>query len=56
MALIALSKLNASGEETGQVIELMRELRKQIVTGELLAVGFSPPRCVKSHRLLTVAG
>ena len=33
----------------------MRELRKQIVTGELIAVGFSPPRCVKSHRLLTAA-
>jgi hypothetical protein len=34
----------------------MRELRKQIVAGELIAVGFSPPRCAKSHRLLTIAG
>jgi hypothetical protein len=31
-------------------------MKTQIVTGELFAVGFSPLRCVKSHRLLTVAG
>ena len=30
-------------------------MKTQIVTGELFAVGFSPLRCVKSHRLLTVA-